>query len=162
MPGDAPVIYWDSCVLISYLDGDAERVPTIDELFRRSRAGDIELITSVVSQVEVAFVASEKSGGVLDSEVEKAIAELWTPASPIAVVEFHELIASRARELIRIGIVEQRALKPMDAIHLASAESVGASEFHTYDTPLERWTATMPFPIHEPQSPQEPLPVMPA
>jgi predicted nucleic acid-binding protein len=132
MPGDEPIIYWDSNVLLSYLNGDEDRLPIIDELFRRSRAAEVGLITSVISEVEVACVASEKTGGALDPQVEQSINELWVPASPINVVEFHELIATRARELIRIGLIEDRALKPIDAIHLASAESVGASELQTY------------------------------
>lgn len=158
MPGDEPVIYWDSNVLISYLDGDEDRLPIIDELFRRSRAREIDLITSVVSQVEVAYIASEKEGGALDPQIEQSINELWIPASPINVVELHELIATRARELIRVGLVESRALKPMDAIHLASAESISAGELHTYDESLERWTGTMNFAIREPQTPQSQLP----
>jgi predicted nucleic acid-binding protein len=158
MPGDCPVIYWDSNVLISYLDGDQDRLPIIDELFRRARSREIELITSVISQVEVAFVASEREGRVLDSEVEQSINELWTPASPINVVEFHELIATRARELIRVGLVEDRSIRPIDAIHLASAEAVETSELQTYDEGLHRWTATTGFPVGEPQTPQPQLP----
>ncbi len=158
MPGELPVIYWNSNVLISYLDGDEDRLPVIDEILRRSRAGEAELLTSVMSQVEVAFIASEKEGGSLDAEVEASINEFWTPASPINVVEFHELIATRARDLIRIGLTESKALKPIDAVHLASAEAVGASQLQTYDTPLQRWSGRLGFPVHDPQTPQEQLP----
>jgi hypothetical protein len=44
----------DACVLLSYVDGDADRMPEIEELLRRGSADELELLTSVLSHVEVA------------------------------------------------------------------------------------------------------------
>jgi hypothetical protein len=89
MPGEsAPLIYLDACVLLSYIDDDADRAPIIEELFRRSRAGEIDLITSVLSRVEVAYDSAEKAEQALDAEAEEKIDALWTAPSPIETVEF--------------------------------------------------------------------------
>lgn len=58
MPDDDSRVYWDANVLLSYINGVADRVPIIEELFRQARAGEIELLTSSVSRVEVAFAGS--------------------------------------------------------------------------------------------------------
>ena len=63
MPDDPRRIYWDSNVPLSYLNDVQERIPTIEELFKQVRAGEIELLTSSISRVEVAFAASEKEDG---------------------------------------------------------------------------------------------------
>jgi len=60
MPGEPRPVYWDACVLLSYINEVTERVSVIDELLRQSRAGEVRLLTSALSQVEVAFAASEK------------------------------------------------------------------------------------------------------
>ena len=60
MPDEPRRIYWDANVPLSYINGVAERVPIIDELFRQARAGEIELLTSAISRVEIAFVQSEE------------------------------------------------------------------------------------------------------
>ncbi len=88
MSDDAPRVYWDACVLLSYINRIADRFPIIDELLRQSRAGDIELLTSTISQVEVAFAVFEKQQGTLDPAVEQEIAGLWAPGSPLKAVEF--------------------------------------------------------------------------
>ncbi len=159
MPGEVPVVYWDANVLLSYIDGDAQRLPLIDELFRRARARDIELVTSVLSQAEVAFASEEKSAGHLDPEIEAKIDELWRPASPIKLVEVHSAIVRDARGLIRAAMAEGRSgLRAADAIHLATAGRMGAEDFHTYDTRLPKYRPGVTFPIREPITAQDQLP----
>ncbi|HEV7482138.1 MAG TPA: type II toxin-antitoxin system VapC family toxin [Solirubrobacterales bacterium] len=148
MPDEARRIYWDSCVPLSYLNDDPERVPTIEELFKQARAEEIELLTSSVSRVEVAFVQSEKASGVLDAEAEKAIEAFWSPGSPIKTVEFYDLIGDSAKALIRKGIEQGWGnLKPMDAIHLATAQRLAVSEMHSYDERIKKWSGHLGFPI---------------
>lgn len=120
MPAEAR-IYWDANVLLSYIDGDQERLPPIEELLRRGRAGEIELVTSTLTQVEVAFAASEREAAELDDEIETAIDELWLPGSPIKVVELHAAVARQARALMRSELAAGRSgLSASDAIHLAT------------------------------------------
>lgn len=155
MAGEPPLIYLDACVLLSFIDGDEDRLPTIDELLRRARAGEVELLTSVLSQVEVAFATSEKQAVALSAETEAKINTLWLPASPLETVELYDHIAWRARELIRLALANGHSLKPPDAIHLATADRMRASEFFTYDKGLPKHRPLFDFPICEPHNPQE-------
>jgi len=153
MPGEPRPVYWDACVLLSYINEVTERVSVIDELLRQSRAGEVRLLTSALSQVEVAFAASEKEQAALDPEVEQRIAELWTPGSPITPVEFYDLIGDRARALMRQGISQGWGrLSAADAIHLATAQQMAVEEFHTYDGDLLKWSGHVGFPVTEPET----------
>lgn len=155
MPDEASRIYWDANVLLSYINDYSERVPIIEELFRQARAGDIELLTSAISRVEVAFAAVEKSEGSLDSDTEEKIDTLWAPGSPVKTVEFYDLIGDRARALMRQGIAQGwGSLKPLDAIHLATAQQMAAAEVHTYCERLQAWSGHLGFPVTEPQTAQ--------
>lgn len=161
MPDEPRRIYWDSNVPLSYLNGVVERVPIIDELFRQARAGEIELLTSAISRVEIAYIQSEEQAGALDEQAEAAIDALWAPGAPIKTVELYDLIAHQARALIRQGITQERGVKPMDAIHLATAQQMAVAEFHTYCKKLHRWDGTLGFSVIEPQTAQGVLGVGP-
>lgn len=148
-------IYWDANVPLSYLNDVPDRAPIIEELFRQARADEFELLTSSISRVEIAFIQSEKEGGTLDPEAEQAIDALWLPGSPLKTVEFYDLIADRARRLIRQGIDQGwGALKPKDAIHVATAAQMGVSEMHSYDGQVKKWSDKLGFPITDPQTAQ--------
>ena len=150
----APRVYWDANVLLSYLNAVPERLPVLDELLRRSRAREIDIITSSVS-AEVAFAHAEKDAQQLDAQVEQDIDELWAPRSPVATVEFYDLVAYEARSLVRRGMSQGwGSLKPIDAIHVATAQQLGVAEFHTYDHRIQAWNGHLAFSITEPQTPQ--------
>ena len=84
MPNEPRRTYWDANVPLSYVNEVSDRLPVIEELLRQARAGEIELLTSVLSKVEVAFGDQEKQQGELDSQVEERIDALWAPGSPIS------------------------------------------------------------------------------
>jgi predicted nucleic acid-binding protein len=87
------------------------------------------------------------------------IDELWKPASPIKLVEVHPAIVRDARGLIRAAVAAGRSgLRAADAIHLATAERMGAAEFHTYDTGLPKHLPDVSFMIREPFVAQNQLP----
>lgn len=152
MVDDPRRVYWDANVILSYLNEVPDRVPTIEELFRQARAEKIELLTSSVSRVEVAFIQSERADDELDADAEEAINALWLPGSPIKTVEFYDLIADGAKRLIRRGISQGwGSLKPLDAIHLATAERMEVSEMHSYDNRVQKWSNELGFPITDAQ-----------
>lgn len=132
MPDPTRRIYWDSCVFLSYLEEEAGRIEILETLRHQSARGEIEIVTSVATIVEVAFVATERAGGKLSAEAETAIDGLWSDRI-VRLIEFHELIAREARRLIRIGLAQGWSLKGFDAIHLATAHRARLAECHTYD-----------------------------
>lgn len=145
-----PRFYWDSCVFLSYVNGDEDRVGDISSLLEAAEKKEIEIVTSTATVVEVAFGAAERKQSALSDEMEEEISKLWEPASPVVLAEFHVLIAEAAQRMIRSGIPAGWALKPMDAVHLATAERLKVAEFHTYDGPLKKWASRVSYSIKEP------------
>src|SRR5712691_1484044 len=127
MPAETGLrLYWDADVLVSWIDNHPERAPLIDVLLGDARGGKVEIFTSAVSQVEVAFSETERARGSLSPAVDQQITELWAPGSPIKVVEFYPLIGTRARNLIRDNVPRGwSGLRANDAIHLATAAHLG-------------------------------------
>jgi predicted nucleic acid-binding protein len=151
------VVYWDSCVFLSYVNGDPDRLPDIEGLLEQANQGQIEIITSTVSMVEVAFGNVEQTGKALDPDIEARIQALWTPPSPIRMVEFYAQIAVGAVQLMRDGLVQGWALKPLDAIHLSTAQRWEVKELHTYDTGLHRYAPAVGYSIGFPSASQPKL-----
>ncbi len=158
MPGDRPKrSYWDACVFLAWINGEPDRSAVVDELLRSARAGDLEIITSVISVTEVAFAAAEKQSGALSPATLAAIDSLWEPPSPIKLVEVHRLIATDARDLMRRAAPDALALKAPDAIHLSTARRTECDEFLTYDPKLQKYAGMTGFPVTEPTAAQMPL-----
>jgi len=145
-------VCWDSCVFISYINEDADRLPTIQTLLEDANpdGGSVEIITSFVSIVEVAYALTEQQGKALDCETEGKIDKLWLPDSPVRLVEVYRHIADEARRLIREAMLRDWSLKAADAIHLATAARMEAVEFHTYDGHLTKYEKITGLRIREP------------
>ena len=153
MPDDKPFVYWDSCVPLSYINGHEDRIRHIDPLMKRS--GDhFQIVTSVISITEVAFAKFEQDRKSLDGEIEVRLGKLWQAGAPIKLVEVYELIALRARGLMRAAIEKGWSLKPADALHLATADQLQCKKFHTYDEKLTKFSVLTEskFPITPPVS----------
>ncbi len=153
MPSEAQPqrIYWDACNFLSYINGTSGRLPTLDALFAKASKRDgLVIVTSTLSVTEVAYGQLEQTGSVLPPEIEEAIDALWADQSAVTLVECHELIARRARELRRLAIGRDWSLKTFDAVHLATAEWVRAAEVQTYDAKLPRFASDIGMPVREP------------
>jgi predicted nucleic acid-binding protein len=120
MPSEPGSIYLDANVLLAYVGGEENRVEVVEQILSDAAEGKVSLVTSTLSIVEVAYAAGEVAidGG---EETEDAIDALWTPASPILLVEPSVAVMRRARGLLRQAKAMSRSLKPADAVHLATA-----------------------------------------
>ena len=147
-------IYWDACVWLSYINGITDRLPTLDALLADSASGNgsIEIYTSALSQVEVAFGKMEQDKHVLDPQVEERIDQLWADRDTVKIVEYHDGIGFEARQLMRFAVIQTWTLKPIDAIHLATGKFMKVSEFHTYDDKLEKFSETVGFMVTKPHT----------
>jgi predicted nucleic acid-binding protein len=153
-------LYWDACIHLSLINGIPERLPAIEALIEEARRGDVLIYTSTVSLTEVAYAAIEKDNHALNDDIEQKIDEMFADREVLKVVEYHELIAREARRKIRQAVEKGWSLKPMDAIHLATAARIGVTEFHTYDDRLLKYKGQMGFLIREPASLNPRLPGM--
>jgi predicted nucleic acid-binding protein len=157
MPGNKLRSYWDACVFLAWINDESGRATVVDSLLRSAWAGELQIVTSVISVTEVALAADEKQSGSLSSATLAKIEKLWEPPSPIKLVEVHRLIATAARDLMRQATPSGLQLKPPDAIHLSTAPRVGCDEFLTYDPKLQKYAGQIGLPVREPISATLPL-----
>lgn len=161
MPKPSSYIYCDSCVFLAYFNGEPGRVETLDQLFDEIVADNSrKLITSTFSIIEVAHLASEKQHGRVDPTVEQTLDDFWQNTALLEMVDFHELLARQARGLMRQATAMGYKLQGADALHLVSAQSVGATEFFTYDDKLmNRYTDIIGVTVCQPYVNQPRLPL---
>lgn len=151
-------VYWDANVFLAYINGDADRLPDIEGLLDDAKAGRLEILTSTLTQAEVAYGAEEQTTQTLSSDVEEAISSFWHPDSPIKLVDFYPQIAAGALGLMRTAVTRGWSLKPFDALHLSTAQRMKVDAFHTYDVAkLGRFADDVGFRIEVPLAPQKRL-----
>lgn len=153
MPNKPALIYWDSCVFISYLEKTPDRIGTLDAIIHNIRTTkDRKIVTSAISKVEVAFLPAERPHPA-DPAIEQLIDDFWNDDEIVELVEFHDLIATHARTLMRQALPDS-PLKSNDAIQVATALWLGVRELQTYDTKLLKYGNTLGIPIVEPYTEQ--------
>lgn len=154
MPNKPKRIYWDACVFISLVSGDEGRVEDVVALMDAADKGDLEILTSEMSVVEVAYLADEidEDSGEVPADVSEEIETLWTPPSPVRRVELSSALSREARRLIRATKGNGTRLGAADAIHLATAKQLGVDEIHTYENEAHRthWAALVGIPVCAP------------
>jgi len=141
MPDSVPRVYVDANVLLAYVGNEEGRADTVQSILEDARKSRIDLLTSVLSITEVAYVQTDSDEDI-SSESDAAIDELWVPASPITLVDVSETVARKARGVIRRAKqLSVRGVRSADAIHLASADLHGCERFFTYEdeTTKQRW-----------------------
>ena len=153
-------VYCDANVFLAYFNAEAGRVNTLEQLFEEvQKDSQRKIVTSVVSITEVSHVAEEKHRNRLNSKIYDKLESFWGDMSLIEFIDFNELIARQARDVIRQAISMKFSLRSNDAIHLISAKYVGVNEFFTYDHKLEKFSSIVGYSIREPyvNAPQLPL-----
>jgi predicted nucleic acid-binding protein len=120
-----PRIYWEPSVFISWLKGGVDRTPEemqgIEVVARQMAVGQLQLITSVISEIEI--LESK-----FTEEQRKKIESVLRNPNNCVQVNVDPFIARLARTYR-----EQFKLKTPDAIHLATAVITGCKEFHSFD-----------------------------
>src|SRR5687767_3034170 len=97
MPSEPkPRRYIDADVLISYIEDVPARADIIEGIFEDAAEGRIELVTSLITMVEVRYAESEKRTKKLGKKVTEKIERLWQPSSPIGLVEESEFVVRGA------------------------------------------------------------------
>lgn len=130
-------VYWDACVWIAYADEtpesktDAyatESKQRCMDVMHSAKANDLIILTSQISIVEASSLPADESSRF---EGMPAVFQL----DYVALVPVNRAVLKLARNLV---LSKYRKLKPYDAVHLSSAITSKASEFHTFDKDLLR------------------------
>ena len=117
--------YWDSCVFIDLLEQTPGRFPVCEDWRSRAEKGDLVIVTSAISLAEVCKLPTTS---LLPADQSKKILEFFE--NPYIVLrQVDRAVGELAHELTRT-----HGLKPMDAIHVATALLMRVDVFHTYDS----------------------------
>jgi predicted nucleic acid-binding protein len=131
MPGASPppLFYWDACLFLAWLKDEERTVGEMDgvrDIIQRMKRRDAKVMTSVLTTVEV--LAGKVPVGV-DNHFKDLLKRVSRQSMDIRV-------ASLAHDLRNHNALSGRSLKTADAIHLATAITYRADEFHTFDDQL--------------------------
>ena len=117
---------WCSCTIIDYLKG-AERAKPCIEIIQHQRQGAREIVTSILAEAEVAYLGKEISHSVAEEMIKEFFGRLYIVRVPV-----DRLIAEEARRLVRT----YTGLKPLDAVHIATALCKKVPLLETFDDRL--------------------------
>jgi predicted nucleic acid-binding protein len=152
MPASLRRIYFDANVFLAYIGNEEARADTVQALLDEARRSDVEILTSVLSIAEVAYGAHERDHGLTELG-EEAIEQLWTPASPVMLVDVSQAVTRNARRIIRDSKTRSLSgIRGADAIHLATARMFGCNEIFTYEGEARRtrWQQLTGIQVSEP------------
>lgn len=135
MADDGQRLYWDADVFLAYLNNEPGRAPSIEAILASvEKDPKTTIVTSVLSRVEISWIAIEKMDRVLMPNELERIDSLLENYHIVETVEFNDSIALLARDYMRKGMeAGGKKLRTNDAIHLASAIWVKAKELNTYN-----------------------------
>ena len=159
MPNNPLLTYWDANLFLDYVSRTPGRVEVIDALIADARSGGTQIATSILSISEAAYSARERQARQADPLVEEALDEMFGDYSLLTLIEYDQRIAVRARTLMRRTLSFAGRLKPADAVHLASAEHVGADVIYSFDAKFQRRSLELQsVRVSEPSASQPRLP----
>jgi predicted nucleic acid-binding protein len=143
--------YCDTSVFLAFFMSEVGRITVVKQLFEEiQKDSERKVTTSVFAITEVSHIVEERATQKLGDGFEEKLDKFWSDSSLIEFVEFHEPMARRARELIRNAIPLGHVLKPIDAIHLVSAQYTGAGECFTFDKRLFKFSTNIGMEVREP------------
>lgn len=123
-----PVHYWDSCTFIHAIQGaDMSKAKVLEQIMDEVKRGQRKLVVSTFTVAEVVR-PSRCSGQRLDASNRQKIGANFRHDN-IILVDLSPPIAERARE-IQWDIP---GIRPVDAVHLATAEYAKVDYFDTFD-----------------------------
>ena len=118
------IVYWDSDAFLGLINGEPDKIAECDEVWREAQNGVFQIVTSTLTIAEVIFM---KGVPKLDPDKRTLVTaffrSFWIVMRPVT-----RSIAELARD-----IVWDNAIKPKDAVHIATAGMDKIAEFHTFD-----------------------------
>lgn len=127
MPSRLDQRYWDSDPCLAYLQQEPGKVEDCETVIEVAEAGTLEIVVSALTLVEVLMLRGRAP---IPPDAAETVRQFFR-RSYFLVVDVDRFIAEHSRELVwRYGI------KPKDAVHVASALSLGVPYLDTFDHDL--------------------------
>ena len=108
--------YWDSCAFIGWLKDEPDKRDSLRSVLDRAEAGSVTIVTSAFTLVEVLRLKNKDPIPKDDAEAIRRFFE----NDYIALYNVDRTVAEKAQE-----VVWNHGVKPKDAVHVATALSVG-------------------------------------
>jgi predicted nucleic acid-binding protein len=121
-------VYWDACVFLALFGKEANRFEVCMALEKQARENKLIIYTSTATFVECVWLKEDGKTIKLNKANEEIIAKYFKHKF-IQPINLDRTMAEAARGLIW----QFQALKPKDAIHVASAISQMVDELQTFD-----------------------------
>jgi len=118
--------YLDACVITRYLENHSDS-DDIEKVMNQARIGAAQIIASTIMLVEVS-----RSPGKPIEPAKLAKITAFYQNDYLTLVDLHQLLAEASFKLI----VDYSWLRPMDAVHLATAIDRNCTAFFTYDSDI--------------------------
>ncbi len=117
--------YWDSATFLAWLKRETGKFEKCRGVIRCAEKGEIRIVTSVVTITEVLYLKGHEK---MNRERSREISQFFENPY-IEIQNLDRFLAERARELVW----DFTALRPKDAIHVATAEMLGVDALDTFD-----------------------------
>jgi predicted nucleic acid-binding protein len=121
------VRYWDANCFSGFLNGEADKVADCDSVLQAAIDGHVLIVTSALTLAEVLFI---KGGPKLDPSKRQKI-DMFFKADYISVQNVTRFEGELARD-----VYWDHAIKPKDAVHIATAALRKLPMFNTFDGDL--------------------------
>jgi len=153
MSGSLPRIYWDANCFIAYIQKEPAHFAAVETLLHEANsARTVQVVTSVLSIMEVTFTAMERKNGALSATEQSNLDVFWSGSSGILLVDFNEAVGRHARDIRRDDLISHAIkTKTADLIHIATARYMGVNQVHSTDPHVQRYdgryglSVTAPF-----------------
>lgn len=145
--------YWDACAFIGWLKGEPDKIDECRAGLDRAAAGKLRVVTSAFTLVEVLRLQHKAPIPLADAQQIRKFFE----SEYVALYDVDRTVAEKAQD-----VVWNYGVKPKDAVHIATALSVGANvvidQLDTFDSDLIALSGqigTPPLAIGRPGFPNE-------
>jgi predicted nucleic acid-binding protein len=121
--------YWDTVCFLGVLNEEQDKLSSCRAVIGEAERGNVRIVTSALTVAEVLW----PKGRPLALPRDKAeVVQGFFQHEWLVVRDIDRAVAERARELVW----EHDALRPKDALHVATALDAGVEQFDTFDGPL--------------------------
>ncbi len=161
MSGSLPRVYWDANCFIAYIQKEPAYFATVETLlYEANIAKTIQIVTSVLSIMEVTFTEMERKNGVLSVAEQAILDRFWSGSGGILLVDFNESVGRHARDIRRDDFIAQsiKTKKTADLIHIATARYMRVDRVHSTDPHVLRYDGRYGLSITLPFTPKTRLP----